>query len=54
MNEYEIRAAYDSRSIIVYQAFGTAIALAALQNQHFVSPFSMNQPGSVFLTKRVG
>jgi len=43
MNEYEIRAEYDSRSIIVYQAYRTAIALAALQHQRFVAPFSLNR-----------
>jgi Domain of unknown function (DUF4291) len=43
MNAYEIRAEYDSRSIIVYQAYGAAIALPALQNQRFVAPFSLNR-----------
>ncbi|HEY3991848.1 MAG TPA: DUF4291 domain-containing protein [Ktedonobacteraceae bacterium] len=43
MNEYEIRAEHDSRSIIVYQAYGAAIALPALQNQRFVPPFSFNR-----------
>lgn len=43
MNEYEIRAEYDSRSIVVYQAYGAAIALAALQQQRFVAPFSLNR-----------
>ncbi len=43
MNEYEIRAEYDSRSIIVYQAYGAAIALPALQNQRFIAPFSLNR-----------
>jgi hypothetical protein len=43
MNEYEIRAEYDGRSIVVYQAYRAAIALAALQNQRFVSPFSLNR-----------
>lgn len=43
MNEYEIRADYDGRSIVVYQAYGKAIALAALQHQRFVAPFSFNR-----------
>ena len=40
MNEYEIRADHDSRSIIVYQAYGAAIAQPALRQQRFVEPFS--------------
>jgi hypothetical protein len=43
MNEYEIRAVYNSRSIVVYQAYRTAIALPALQHQRFVAPFSLNR-----------
>lgn len=43
MEEYEIRAEYDSRSIVVYQAYGAAIALPALQHQRFVAPFSCNR-----------
>ena len=43
MNEYEIRADYDSRSITVYQAYGAAIALPALHSQRFVAPFSLNR-----------
>lgn len=43
MHEYEIRADYDSRSIVVYQAYRAAIALAALQNQRFVPPFSLHR-----------
>lgn len=43
MNEYEIRAEYDARSIIVYQAYQKAIALPAVQNKRFVSPFSLNR-----------
>lgn len=43
MNEYEIRADFDGRSIVVYQAYGKAIALAALQHQRFVAPFSFNR-----------
>jgi hypothetical protein len=43
MDSYEIRAAYDSRSIIVYQAYPKAIALPAVQNNRFVPPFSLNR-----------
>jgi len=43
MNEYEIRADYDSKSVIVYQAYSKAIGLAAVQNNHFVPPFSLNR-----------
>ncbi|MGH2481112.1 MAG: DUF4291 family protein [Ktedonobacteraceae bacterium] len=39
MQIYEILADYDEHSIIVYQAYGKAIALTALQNQRFVPPF---------------
>ena len=43
MNTHEIRADYDKRSIIVYQAYPKAIALPAVQNNRFVSPFSLNR-----------
>lgn len=43
MEEREIRADYDARSIVVYQAYGKAIALPALQQQRFVTPFSFNR-----------
>jgi hypothetical protein len=43
MNEFEIRADYDDRSIVVYQAYRKEIALPALQNQRFVPPFSLNR-----------
>lgn len=43
MAPYEIRADYDGRSIVVYQAYNKAIALAALQHQRFVAPFSLNR-----------
>ncbi len=41
--KYEIRADYDSQSIVVYQAYPGTIALPALQGQRFVSPFSFNR-----------
>ena len=43
MNAYEIRADYDNRAIIVYQAYSKAIALPAVQNKRFVPPFSLNR-----------
>ncbi len=43
MNEYEIRADYDSQSLVVYQAYQKAIALPAVQNKRFVAPFSFNR-----------
>lgn len=36
-----IRADFDARSIIIYQAYSDAIAGAALKANRFVSPFSM-------------
>jgi len=43
MNEFEIRANYDDRSIVVYQAYRKEIALPAIQHQRFVPPFSLNR-----------
>ena len=43
MDTYAIRADYDERSIIVYQAYREEIALSALARQHFVPPFSLNR-----------
>ena len=40
---YEIRADYDARSIVVYQAYSPSIALPALQAQRFVPPFSFGR-----------
>lgn len=39
----EIRADYDERSIVVYQAYRLEIALPALEQQRFVPPFSLNR-----------
>ena len=39
----EIRAHYDSDSIVVYQAYSSQIADRALQHQTFVAPFSMRR-----------
>ncbi|GCF10792.1 DUF4291 domain-containing protein [Dictyobacter arantiisoli] len=43
MNKHEIRADYESKSIIVYQAYSKAIALPAVQHNRFVAPFSLNR-----------
>lgn len=43
MNAYEIRADYDSRSLVIYQAYRAAIAEAALKQQRFVPPFSLQR-----------
>ncbi|HVU67757.1 MAG TPA: DUF4291 domain-containing protein [Ktedonobacteraceae bacterium] len=43
MKENEIRADYDSNSIIIYQAYGVAIGQAALQHRRFVPPFSLKR-----------
>jgi hypothetical protein len=40
---YEIRANYDKESIVVYQAYGKAIAQPALKAQGFVAPFSLSR-----------
>lgn len=40
---YEIRADYDDRSLVVYQAYNEAIATAAVKAQRFVPPFSLNR-----------
>jgi hypothetical protein len=41
--QYEIRANYDANTIVMYQAYSSAIATPALKNQKFVSPFSFNR-----------
>jgi hypothetical protein len=43
MSEREIRAEFDSGSIIVYQAYQKAIALPAIQHNRFVPPFSLTR-----------
>lgn len=40
---YTIRADYDSKSIVVYQAYNAQIALPAIKNQTFQTPFSFNR-----------
>ncbi|MBU3066087.1 DUF4291 domain-containing protein [Nocardia sp. NEAU-G5] len=43
MNQYEIRADFDRDTIVVYQAYGAAIAAPAVAAQRFVPPFSLNR-----------
>lgn len=40
---YEIRARYDRDSIVIYQAYSSLIADAALKAQKFVEPFSFGR-----------
>ncbi|MFE6911453.1 DUF4291 domain-containing protein [Streptomyces erythrochromogenes] len=42
-SQYEIRADHDARTIVVYQAYGPAIADAALRAGRFVAPFSFHR-----------
>ncbi len=39
----QIRADYNSESIVVYQAYSSSIARPALENQKFVAPFSLTR-----------
>ncbi|MFF9340555.1 MULTISPECIES: DUF4291 domain-containing protein [unclassified Streptomyces] len=41
--QYRIRADYDARTIVVYQAYSPAIADAALRAGRFVAPFSFHR-----------
>ncbi|MEU9337294.1 DUF4291 domain-containing protein [Streptomyces sp. NPDC048290] len=41
--QYEIRADFDARTIVVYQAYAPAIADAALRAGRFVAPFSFRR-----------
>lgn len=41
--EREIRADFDARSIVMYQAYSPAIAAPALASQRFVPPFSFGR-----------
>ncbi|MFJ7955802.1 DUF4291 domain-containing protein [Streptomyces sp. NPDC096319] len=41
--QYQIRADFDARTIVVYQAYAPAIAEAALQAGRFVAPFSFHR-----------
>ncbi|QKW51296.1 DUF4291 domain-containing protein [Streptomyces buecherae] len=40
---YQVRADYDARTIVVYQAYAPAIADAALRAGRFVAPFSFRR-----------
>ncbi|MET9726649.1 DUF4291 domain-containing protein [Streptomyces zaomyceticus] len=40
---FQIRADYDARTIVVYQAYSSAIADAALRAGRFVAPFSFHR-----------
>lgn len=41
--QYEIRADYDAKTLVVYQAYPPAIAVPALREQRFVPPFSLQR-----------
>ncbi len=41
--KYQIRADYDADSIVIYQAYQTAIAAPAIEQQKFVLPFSLER-----------
>ncbi len=41
--EHEIRADYDRDTVVIYQAYSSAIADAALEAGRFVSPFSFHR-----------
>ncbi|MEO7000875.1 MAG: DUF4291 domain-containing protein [Ktedonobacterales bacterium] len=43
MERYAIRADYDARSIVVYQAYSPLIALPAAKAQRFTPPFSLTR-----------
>jgi hypothetical protein len=55
----QIRARFDERSVVVYQAYRPAIAEAAVAAQRFVPPFSMNRmtwvkPSFLWMMERCG
>jgi hypothetical protein len=57
--EREVRADYDEKSIVVYQAYREEIARAAVAAQRFVAPFSMNRmtwvkPSFLWMMERCG
>ena len=59
MPHKEIRALYDAKTITVYQAFGPAIAEAALSHGRFVAPFSFARmtwikPSFLWMMERSG
>ena len=57
--QQQIRARFDAKCIVVYQAFNDAIADAALAAQRFVPPFSVNRmtwvkPSFLWMMERCG
>lgn len=57
--QQQIRARFDAKGIVVYQAFNDAIAEAALAAQRFVPPFSVNRmtwvkPSFLWMMERCG
>ncbi|HET9110198.1 MAG TPA: DUF4291 domain-containing protein [Ktedonobacterales bacterium] len=59
MGQRAIRADYDERSLIVYQAYHPEIADAALRAGRFVEPFSLNRmtwikPSFLWMMERCG
>ncbi len=59
MGQRAIRADYDERSLIVYQAYRPEIANAALRAGRFVEPFSLNRmtwikPSFLWMMERCG
>jgi hypothetical protein len=55
----EIRADYDARTIVVYQAYRPEIAQAAVAAQRFVAPFSLSRmtwikPSFLWMMERCG
>jgi hypothetical protein len=59
MGQRAIRADYDERSLIVYQAYRPEIADAALRAGRFVEPFSLNRmtwikPSFLWMMERCG
>jgi len=55
----EIRATFDDRTIVVYQAYGAHIAEPAVTAQKFVPPFSLNRmtwikPSFLWMMERCG
>lgn len=59
MIENQIRAVYDEQTITVYQAYSKEIAIPAISNQKFVSPFKMERmtwikPSFLWMMYRAG
>ncbi|MGV9316384.1 DUF4291 domain-containing protein [Streptomyces sp. NPDC003691] len=42
-SQYRIRADFDARTVVVYQAYAPAVADAALKAGHFTAPFSFTR-----------